>query len=120
MIAANELKLNPEFMIVAEPTQSKLIKRQKGILKFRLVAQGIAAHSGEKKKYKFRSFSDSIPKGYPHTGVSAIENLMDVLQDLRTEKWDGNQELGDTTLNIGTIKGGEAVRQKKKKLRLKL
>ena len=48
MIAANELGLDPEFLIVGEPTQSKLIKRQKGILKMKLIANGVAAHSGLK------------------------------------------------------------------------
>jgi acetylornithine deacetylase len=90
MKEANKLGLEPKFLIVGEPTKSKLITLQKGILKLNIVAQGIAAHSG-----------------YPETGKSAIEPLLDILQDLRKEAWPSN-EIGKTTMNIGTIKGGAA------------
>ncbi len=53
-------------MIVGEPTESRLISRQKGILKAQLVSKGVAAHSG-----------------YPHLGVSAIDKLVQVLADLQ-------------------------------------
>ncbi len=91
MIKANELGLKPEFLIVGEPTESKLARRQKGILKLRLEARGTAGHSG-----------------YPHTGVSAIDPLLDVLQDLRRADWPAADTLGETTLNIGVIGGGRA------------
>lgn len=89
MIAANKLGLNPDFLIVAEPTQSKLVSRQKGILKIRLDSKGKAAHSG-----------------YPHTGRSAIDPLIDVLSDLRKTEWPGDTVLGETTMNIGLLGGG--------------
>ena len=91
MIEANKLGLAPEFLICGEPTQLKLAERQKGILKFQLISDGTAAHSG-----------------YPEKGRSAMEPLLDVLQDLRSTKWPSSQELGKTTLNIGIIRGGEA------------
>ncbi|MCB1051577.1 MAG: M20/M25/M40 family metallo-hydrolase [Acidobacteria bacterium] len=91
MIKANALGLNPEVMIVGEPTESKLASRQKGILKLRLSASGIAAHSG-----------------YPHTGKSAIDPLIDVLYDLRHHTWPAAPDLGATTLNIGLLGGGKA------------
>lgn len=91
MLRANELGIQPEFLIVAEPTESKLARRQKGILKFHLECHGTAAHSG-----------------YPHTGSSAIETLLDVLQDLRQAHWPEDATLGATTLNIGILKGGRA------------
>jgi len=91
MKLANELQLNPRHLIVGEPTQSKIIKMQKGIVKFKLTSHGIAAHSG-----------------YPHTGKSAIEPLLEVLHDLKTFKWPISPELGDTTMNIGIINGGVA------------
>jgi acetylornithine deacetylase len=91
MIAANDLGLDPDYLIVGEPTESKLVLRQKGILKVNLFASGKAGHSG-----------------YPHTGISAIEPLLDVLQELRSESWPGSEALGDTTLNIGILEGGRA------------
>lgn len=91
MIAANALGIDPAFLIVGEPTESKLVLRQKGILKVNLHASGKAGHSG-----------------YPHTGISAIEPLLDVLQDLRLEDWPGSEALGETTLNIGVLEGGRA------------
>jgi len=91
MAAANELGLDPAFLIVGEPTQSKLVRRQKGLAKVRLEAKGKAAHSG-----------------YPETGDSAVEKLLDVLQDLRREDWPEDVHLGATTMNIGLLGGGRA------------
>lgn len=91
MLKANELGLQPAYLIVGEPTESKLARRQKGIVKFRLQGRGKAAHSG-----------------YPETGVSAIDALLDVLHDLRKADWPESNMLGATTLNIGTIGGGRA------------
>lgn len=91
MIKANDLGLNPDYLIVGEPTESKLVSRQKGLVKVRLNAKGKAAHSG-----------------YPETGESAVDKLLDVLEDLRRESWPDEAELGKTTLNIGLIGGGRA------------
>ena len=91
MKEANELNLSPEAMIVAEPTDMKLMRLQKGILKLKLIRKGMAAHSG-----------------YPELGDSAIDPLLDVLHDLKKETWPSSPELGHTTLNIGMIEGGQA------------
>jgi len=91
MIKANELDLHPDFLIVGEPTESKLASRQKGILKIRLETHGKAAHSG-----------------YPETGVSAVEPLLDILSALRAEPWPAETHLGETTMNIGVLGGGKA------------
>ena len=91
MIKANELNLKPEFLIVGEPTESKLVRRQKGLVKVRLIQEGIAAHSG-----------------YPHTGRSALDPMLDVLADLRKEVWPADVTLGETTMNIGILKAGRA------------
>uniref|UniRef100_K3WGI3 Amidohydrolase-related domain-containing protein n=1 Tax=Globisporangium ultimum (strain ATCC 200006 / CBS 805.95 / DAOM BR144) TaxID=431595 RepID=K3WGI3_GLOUD len=91
MKKANELGLKPKHMVVGEPTDMKMIRLQKGILKIRLSRQGAAAHSG-----------------YPHLGDSAIDPLIDVLHDLKHEQWPNSEELGATTLNIGIINGGQA------------
>lgn len=91
MKKANELNLQPAHMVVGEPTENKMIKLQKGILKIRLTRKGVACHSG-----------------YPHLGDSAIDPLIDVMYDLKHEKWPETEELGATTLNVGIISGGQA------------
>jgi metal-dependent amidase/aminoacylase/carboxypeptidase family protein len=40
--------------------------------------------------------------------VNALEPLLDVLEDLRKNKWFKSEELGETTMNIGILKSGEA------------
>ena len=47
MKKANELNVNPAHMVVGEPTDLKMSKMQKGILKLQLTHEGVAAHSGE-------------------------------------------------------------------------
>jgi len=39
-------------------------------------------------------------------GESAIEKLIDILDDIRRHDWPVDAELGPTTYNIGTISGG--------------
>ena len=77
------------FLINGEPTENKLALGTKGSLRLRLNATGRAAHSA-----------------YPELGESAIEKLLDVLDDIRNCAWPADDSLGDTTCNIGTIKGG--------------
>lgn len=77
------------FMINGEPTDNKLAVATKGSLRFVLTTQGRAAHSA-----------------YPEQGESAIEKLLDVLQDLRNVQWPVDDVLGNTTCNIGVIGGG--------------
>jgi len=91
MLKANELGLDPRFIIVGEPTESKLVRRQKGLVKVRLITKGKAAHSG-----------------YPETGVSAVEPLLDALEKLRKVQWPEDDMLGQTTMNIGVLGGGKA------------
>ncbi len=88
---SNELKLNPEFLIVAEPTDLKLASRQKGYYRFILRASGVACHSG-----------------YPEAGSSAIHKMLPILNRLTAEKWPDSEIIGKTTLNIGRLKGGIA------------
>ena len=89
--AANRVILDtsPEFLINGEPTDNKLANATKGSLRFKLLANGRAAHSA-----------------YPEQGESAIEKLLDVLQDIRECRWPGDDVLGETTCNIGVISGG--------------
>lgn len=78
-----------EFLINGEPTDNKLAVGSKGSLRLRLVTEGRAAHSA-----------------YPERGESAIEKMLDVLADVRGAAWPRDEFFGETTCNIGTIKGG--------------
>ncbi|KAG5175388.1 hypothetical protein JKP88DRAFT_172344 [Tribonema minus] len=91
MLASNDLGLDPDFLVVGEPTGSKMMRLQKGMLKMRLECKGVACHSG-----------------YPQLGKSAIDPLVAVLQRLNDTKWPASEELGATTLNIGLVNGGQA------------
>ena len=79
------------YLINGEPTENKLCAGSKGALRFELVANGRLAHSG-----------------YPELGRSAIDTLLDVLEDLRRLTLPEDPLLGKSTLNIGTISGGRA------------
>src|SRR5258706_635803 len=79
------------YLINGEPTENKLCMASKGALRFELVAHGQLAHSG-----------------YPELGRSAIEALLDVLENIRHLTLPQNSLLGKTTLNIGTVSGGRA------------
>ena len=78
-----------EYLINGEPTENRLAAGSKGSLRLRLVTEGRAAHSA-----------------YPERGESAIEKLLDVLADVRAREWPCDEFFGETTCNIGTIKGG--------------
>jgi acetylornithine deacetylase len=79
------------FIINGEPTENKLALGSKGSLRYELVASGKMAHSA-----------------YPELGESAIEKLLDTLEDVRKIKLPVDELLGPSTLNIGTISGGRA------------
>lgn len=86
---ANPLASECEYLINGEPTDNKLASATKGSLRLTLNAKGRSAHSA-----------------YPEQGASAIEKLLDVLQDLRQCQWPNDELLGETTCNIGVISGG--------------
>lgn len=79
------------YLINGEPTENTLALGSKGALRFELVAHGRLAHSA-----------------YPELGESAIEKLLDVLEDVRRIPLPEDPVLGRGTLNIGTISGGRA------------
>lgn len=78
-----------KFLINGEPTDNKLAVGSKGSLRLKLRAKGRAAHSA-----------------YPEQGDSAIETLLDVLGEIRKVNWPADDFFGETTCNIGRIKGG--------------
>jgi acetylornithine deacetylase len=77
------------YLINGEPTENKLAVGSKGILRADIKTEGRAAHSA-----------------YPEQGASAIEKLLDVLEDIRRLDLPRDDFLGETTCNIGTISGG--------------
>ena len=88
---ANQIPNRSRYLINGEPTESKMAVGSKGSLRAVLRATGRAAHSA-----------------YPEMGESAIEKLIDVLDDLRRVELPRDETLGASTMNIGTITGGVA------------
>ncbi len=89
--ALNELPLaaSCRYLINGEPTDNRLAIGTKGSLQVSIKTAGRAAHSA-----------------YPEQGDSAIEKLLDVLDDVRTIVWPSDETFGETTCNIGVISGG--------------
>jgi acetylornithine deacetylase len=87
--AANNLGTKSRFLINGEPTESKLASGAKGSLRATIRFRGREAHSA-----------------YPHLGRSAIEPMLELLPTLRKLPVPSDPVLGETTVNIGTIKGG--------------
>ena len=77
------------FLINGEPTDNRLTTGTKGSLRLIMTTEGRAAHSA-----------------YPEAGDSAIEKLLDVLQDIRACEWPRDEFFGETTCNIGVLNGG--------------
>ena len=89
--AANRVAIASRALINGEPTESTLALGTKGALRVTVRTRGEAAHSA-----------------YPHLGHSAIDDLVDLLHDLRHVSFPRDETLGETTVNIGMIAGGVA------------
>ena len=89
--AANNLSPTSRFLVNGEPTESRLASGAKGSLRVTARIRGREAHSA-----------------YPHLGQSAIEPMLDLLPTLRDIPLPSDPVLGETTVNIGLIKGGTA------------
>jgi acetylornithine deacetylase len=87
--AAHALGRECEYLLNGEPTENRLAVGSKGSLRLRLLTEGRAAHSA-----------------YPERGESAVEKMLDVLADVRACDWPRDDFFGETTCNIGTIRGG--------------
>jgi acetylornithine deacetylase len=92
--AVNEhpLAAKCEYMINGEPTDNDLAIGSKGSFRLMIKTSGKAAHSA-----------------YPEEGDSAIEALLDILDDVRRTHFPHDDFFGETTVNIGTIDGGLAL-----------
>jgi len=86
---ANTIPNRNRYLINGEPTMSRQAIATKGALRVVIEARGKTAHSA-----------------YPEMGESAIEKLLDIINDIRKSDWPEDERLGPTTCNIGTISGG--------------
>jgi len=82
--------LEPQVLIVGEPTENKLMKSQKGRLKGNLCVYGVEGHSG-----------------YPEKFDSAVEKLFLVLDALWKSSWLKNKSDQGTTMNATMLQGGD-------------
>ncbi|HEY0970586.1 MAG TPA: M20/M25/M40 family metallo-hydrolase [Gemmatimonadales bacterium] len=87
--AANHLPATSRWLVNGEPTGNRLATGAKGSLRVTLRTRGRAAHSA-----------------YAHLGKSAIEPLLELLPTLRDVPFPTDPVLGETSVNIGTIRGG--------------
>jgi len=89
--AANEAADGCRFLVNGEPTDNRLGRATRGILRLKLGASGRAAHSS-----------------FPELGDSAIDKLIDALIELRSIELPSDPVLGRTHYTIGLIAGGVA------------
>src|SRR6185369_16757871 len=87
--AANRLAATSRFLVNGEPTESKLASAAKGSLRVTVRTHGRAAHSA-----------------YAHLGASAIAPMLTLLPTLETLDLPTDPILGETTVNVGTLKAG--------------
>jgi len=81
-----------EYLINGEPTDNDLAVGSKGTFRLKIKTSGRAAHSA-----------------YPEEGDSAIDHLIDILNDIRNTTFPNDDFFGETTVNIGMIEGGIAL-----------
>lgn len=78
------------WLVNGEPTDSSYVSATKGSLTIVARFRGKAAHSA-----------------YPERGESAVLHLTAAVQELALQNWGSDAEMGDTTLNIGVVRGGD-------------
>lgn len=88
--------LTGQAALVAEPTGLRAVIASKGVLRWRIVVRGRAAHSGK-----------------PHLGVNAINHMARVIlaleEDHRNLAARVHPLLGPATVNVGVVQGGVQV-----------
>jgi acetylornithine deacetylase len=82
--------LEPEYVVVGEPTESKFARASKGALTAVVRFEGVAAHSA-----------------YPERGQSAIVKMVRAIEEIYAADWGSDPVLGKTTTNVGVVRGGE-------------
>jgi acetylornithine deacetylase len=89
--ASAAMATGSRFVVDGEPTGNRLAEATRGVLRLRLRAAGVAAHSST-----------------PELGVSAIEKLVDALVALRSIALPSDPRLGRTIYTVGLVSGGVA------------
>ena len=87
--AAADFPTPSRFLVNGEPTECKLATGSKGAMRVIIRTRGTPCHSSA-----------------PELGKSAIHVLLDILADIRTQKWPRDPHFGETLVNIGQIEGG--------------
>ena len=82
--------LGSEYVLVGEPTESKFARASKGALTCTVRFEGVAAHSA-----------------YPHLGDSAINRMVAAIAEINAADWGRDEVLGETTVNVGVVRGGQ-------------
>ncbi len=82
--------LGSEYVVVGEPTESAFARASKGALTCFVRFDGIAGHSA-----------------YPERGDSAINKMVAAIAEINATKWGSHEDLGETTVNVGVVRGGE-------------
>ncbi len=89
--AADALARSCRYLVDGEPTDNRLGRATRGVLRLKLRASGRAAHSA-----------------FPELGESAIDTLIDALLELRSIPLPEDPVLGRTHYTVGLINGGVA------------
>ena len=89
--------LQADFGIVGEPTQLRIVRAHKGVTRWKILTNGIAAHSA-----------------HPERGRNAIYSMSKIVGRLETYAAELNSAaphpvLGSPSLSVGVIEGGQAV-----------
>jgi acetylornithine deacetylase/succinyl-diaminopimelate desuccinylase family protein len=89
--------LKADFGIVGEPTQLRIVRAHKGVTRWKIFTQGVAAHSA-----------------YPERGKNAIYAMAKVIEKLQQYAGElratpPHQLLGTPSLSVGVIEGGQTV-----------
>ena len=82
--------LGSEFVVVGEPTESAFARASKGAFTAIVRFEGKAGHSA-----------------YPERGDSAINKLAAAITAITAEDWGRHDVLGQATVNVGVVRGGE-------------
>lgn len=82
--------IGSEYVLVGEPTESTFARASKGAFTAIVRFEGKAGHSA-----------------YPERGDSAINKLAAAVTAINAEDWGTHDVLGQATVNVGVIRGGQ-------------
>jgi acetylornithine deacetylase len=82
--------LGSEYVLVGEPTESTFARASKGAFTAFVRFDGIAGHSA-----------------YPERGDSAINKMVNAIAEINATPWGTHDVLGEATVNVGAVRGGE-------------